>query len=354
MAQNLATKYEKQFEAAFAPTSFFHDKVNTKYTFSGANTIRIYSPVTTELQDYVRSGANRYGQVTEMDNTLQEMVLSQDKGFTKALDRGNYDDSMMAISAANWMSEQIKGVVTPTIEKYAVLNWIKNAGKVEGISAKPTKTNVVEAILGGAQALTDAFVPEDNRYLYVTAEMFKLLSLSSEWIGIEKLGEKALAKGVLGEFAGMKVVKLPTSYLPEGCYALIARKDSILMPRKISTFKTHTNPPGIDGWLMEGRVYYDSFVLGAKAEGVYALVLTSKKQTTPTISYSSGLSITSANAEKILYTLNGADPRFCTTAKVYSGTPVLSAGKYEVRAVAYGGTSTPFTSDVASETITVS
>ena len=139
MAVNLATKYEKQFAAAFKPNSYFEGKTNTKYNFDGANTVRIYSPVTTELVDYNRSGANRYGTPNEMDTVIQELTLTQDKGFTKTLDRGNYTDQMMSISAGAWMNEQIKGVVTPTTEKHAMKEWVKNAGKVEGIEAKPTK-----------------------------------------------------------------------------------------------------------------------------------------------------------------------------------------------------------------------
>ena len=66
----------------------------------------------------------------------------------------------------------------------------------------------------------------------------------------------------------------------------------------------------IDGWLMEGRLWFDAFVLGAKANGVCAIVLSSKKQTTPSITVGSGnVTIASANAAKILYTLDGTDPR---------------------------------------------
>lgn len=187
--------------------------------------------------------------------------------------------------------------------------------------------------------------------------MYKNLSLSSEFLGLERLGEQALSKGIVGEFEGAKIVKVPTSYMPENCYGFLACKDSILLPRKISTFKTHTNPPGIDGWLMEGRLWFDAFVLGAKANGVCAIVLDSKKQATPTITQAdNGITIASANAAKILYTLDGTDPRFNPKAEVYSAaisTANLAAGKHLVKAVAYGGTATPFTSDIAEKEITV-
>ena len=47
MAVNLASKYEKQFEAAFKPNAYFEGKTNTKYTFEGAKRIiNLMVPVT--------------------------------------------------------------------------------------------------------------------------------------------------------------------------------------------------------------------------------------------------------------------------------------------------------------------
>ncbi len=357
MAANLAAKYEKQFDEAFKPASYFEGKVNPRFKFDGAKTIRIYSPVTTALVDYQRSGQARYGSASEMDTVIQELTLTQDKGFTKTLDRGNYTDSMMSISAGAWMNEQIKGVVTPATEKHALSKWVKEAGMVATVDAKPTKTTIVSALADGIQHLTDSFVPEDERYIYLPAEMFKLLKLSTEFISVDKLSEKALSKGVIGDFMGAKVVVLPTSYFPENCFALLARKDSLLLPRKISSYKTHSNPPGIDGWLMEGRVYYDAFVLANKCDGVWALVLASSKQTKPVLSSSGGtVTISADGAAEVRYTVDGGDPRFDAGAKVYTAsisTSDLESGEHTVKAVAFGGASAPFTSDVAELKLTI-
>lgn len=349
MAVNLATKYEKQFEAAFKPNSYFEGKVNGKYTFEGAKTIKIYSPVTTELVDYKRNGSNRYGEVTEMDTAVQELTLAQEKGFTKSLDRGNYSDQMMSISAGAWMKEEIKGVITPYTEKYAVAKWIRYAGTIKTISAVPTKSTIVGAIADLVQALTDKFVPEDGRFLYVPAFVKKLIALSDEWIKLEEMGTKAVGKGVVGEFMGAQVVVLPSSFFPDGAYALLARKESLLLPKKISSFKTHNNPPGIDGWLMEGRIYFDAFVLGAKADGVAALVLESKKQGTPNLAASgASVNITADGATEIRYTTDGTDPRFSDSAKVYT-TDIVLEESATVKAVAFG----EFTSDVAEQKVTI-
>lgn len=355
---NYATKYEKQFEAAFKPNSYFEGKVNNKYQFEGVAAIKIYSPVTVPLNDYSMTGNSRYGTPTEITNSLQEMKLTQDKGFTNTLDRRNYTDNMMAVSAAQWVTEETKGVVTPFIEKYAIGEWVKNAGTIGTISTKPTKTTVTEAFFNGLQALDDAYVPGDGRYIYVTAEMYKYLALSDEFLKLEALGEKSVGKGIVGELGGAKVVKLPTNYMPDDVYGFIARKDSILLPKKISSFTIKENPPGINGWLMEGRVYFDAFVLGAKANGVWALGLSGKQQATPTISHqTNSLTITSADSGGIYYTTDGSDPRFSDKRQAYAGavsTASWATGSYTIKAVAYGGDTTPLTSAVAEQSITIS
>ncbi len=360
MAVNLATKYEKQFAAAFKPNSYFEGKTNTKFSFDGAKTIKIMSPVTVELESYSRTGTARYGTPTEMDNLVQELSLSQDKGFTKTLDRGNYSDQMMSVSAGAWMNEQIKSKVTPTTEKYALAQWIANAGKIDTISAKPAKSTIVEGLAQGIQRLSDAFVPDENRYLYMTAEMFNVLKTSTEFVSLDSIAGKALTKGILGQFMGARVVVLPSSYFPSNSYAFAAYKESVLLPRKISSFKTHNNPPGIDGWLMEGRIYYDAFVLGAMSGGTWALVLAANQQAAPTVTYTGGstdtIAITSSNATTIKYTLDGSDPRYSPTAKTYSSaisTSDWTAGTYTVKAVAYR-TGNYFTSNVTTTDCAVS
>ena len=39
-------------------------------------------------------------------------------------------------------------------------------------------------------------------------------------------------------------------------------------PVKLAEYKTHIDPPGINGTLVEGRIYYDAFVLTNKANGI--------------------------------------------------------------------------------------
>ena len=334
--------------AAFRPNSFLEGRYSTKWSFTGAKEIAIQSPVPVPMTPYTRAGANRYGVPTEMDTVLQKLALSKDEGFTKTLDRGNYLDSQMAISAANWLAEQMAQIVRPTTEKYALNKWAHDAGQIVTISAAPTKTTVTDAMLGLDVALDNGNVSDESRYLYIPTSQHKNIALSPEFLSLEKLGEKAVGRGHIGQMGNMKVIKVPDAYIPTNCFGLVAHKDAVILARKISEIHQHIDPPGISGWLMEGRCYYDAFVLAAKAAGVAALVLASAQQATPTITISSGsATITSANATQIKYTVDGTDPRYSASAQVYSAAVNVASGTV-VKAVAYKTGS--FASDVATAT----
>ena len=146
---------------------------------------------------------------------------------------------------------------------------------------------------------------------------------------------------------GAKVVKVPSSYMPEGAYFLIYHKNSVLVPYKIRDAKIHSDPPGISGALLEGRTNFDAFVIGARADGVYAAVNAENVTETPKITISGGkATVTSAtDGAKILYTTDGSDPRYSDTAQTYSAAVTLGAGE-TIKAVATSDAN--FTSGVAS------
>lgn len=293
MAENLAGKYEKQFDAQFAYASLLEGKYNNKFNFDGDKKIEIYSPVTTELQ------------------------LTQDKGFSNILNRGIFTDSMMQKAAGAYLQEEIRNVCTPTVEKYALSKWI-NSGNFEKTDAAPTKNTIVSALTPVFNSFTNEFVPKEDRYLYIRPEMLSMIMLSTEW----QSTFNSPGKGVCGEFMGAKVVEVPTSYLPENCYASLVSKEAVMLAKKLSEFKTHIDPPGISGWLLEGRIYYDAFVLAQKNAGVCTLVL-KDKQATVSISAAGVLTVT--NAKKTYYTTDGSDPRYSSTREVFTGTSGTTA-----------------------------
>ena len=349
MAINLATKYSDKIAEAFSHASYVKGKTSNAYDLTGVKTLKIYTPVTVPEVDYVRSGARRYGEVTEMQDTVQELVMTQDKAFSLSIDKGNNKDQMNIKGAGKMMQLQLRERSTPAADKYALKQYVTMAGKVMGVSAKPTKSNIVSTIFDMGQVMDDAQVPEENRYLYMTAEMYKLVCTSDEFTKLDSLGGKSIPRGVCGSIDNFTIVKLPAGYLPENCFMLACYKGSVLFPYKIQDTKIHEDPVGISGNLLEGRHYYDAFVLGAKCMGVVACVLSSQQQAAPTVTISShSVNPTSSGAAKILYTLDGSDPRYSDSAEVVTGAVTTTAGQ-TIKAVAFGADG-KFTSDVAEDT----
>ena len=352
MAVNLATKYSDKIASKYTHESYIKGRTSKAYDWDGVRGIKIYTPQTVALNDFQRSGTNRYGDPQEMQDTIQPMLMTQDKSFSLTIDKGNNQEQQMIKNAGKMLNLQIQEQCVPVFDKYALGQYIKLAGNVMGVSAKPTKSTIIETISAAVQKLDDASVPQSGRTLYVTAEMYGLIRLSPEFVGLEKLGTKAIAKGETGEVLGAAVVKVPTSYLPANCYIVLAHKNSVLFPVKIQDAKIHQDPPGISGALLEGRFLYDAFVLGAKCDGICAVVLGSSKQANVTFGGTApNVTMTSSGAASIRYTTDGTDPRYSDTALIYGGQITLTATS-TVRAVAFGPTG-GFTSDVTSTSITV-
>ena len=76
-------------------------------------------------------------------------------------------------------------------------------------------------------------------------------------------------KGVIGNLDGATVIKVPASRLPKGFGFMLAHPSATVAPTKIEDYKTHQDPPGINGTLVEGRIVYDAFVLDNKAKAIY-------------------------------------------------------------------------------------
>ena len=53
---------------------------------------------------------------------------------------------------------------------------------------------------------------------------------------------------------------------------IIIYKTALLSPLKLSEYLQHENPPGLSGWLCEGRIFFDAFVLKNKKDGIFVSV----------------------------------------------------------------------------------
>lgn len=336
---NLAEKYSSQVQERF-----YHDSItqgafskSLDMEFTGVKTVKVYDVAVAPLNDYTRSGSNRYGTPQELTDNIYEFVMNMDKGFTYTIDKGNAKEQFNIKQAGTSLRRQMREVVTPYIDIYRMKVWAKGAGIAKAMSAAPSKGTIGGMIFDAQADMNNKFVPKTNRTLYLKESLLPTLALSSEYIALDPTGSKALETGVVAKYAGIPIKTIPDSWMPENVYFMLIHKGSAISPMKLNEYKIHTDPQGISGQLVEGRVIFDAFVIPTKADGIYIATASGKVCETPTISIAanSATLASGTSGATIKYTTDGSDPRYSSTAKIYSGDskPTLASGE-EIKAAA--------------------
>lgn len=267
MAINYAEKYSAKIDEHFKKGAITAPAINNDYDFTGVQTVKVYSISTVAMGNYKRTGANRYGDPEELDDTVQELTLTRDRAFTFTIDRGNLEDQMMIKEAGKALQRQIDEVVIPEIDIYRLAQIA--AGAKGSATAAVTKTNAYSVFLDGMEKLTDELAPAGGRVAYVASSYYKLIKQDETFIKASDLAQDMLVKGQVGMIDGVPIIVVPASWMPENTAFIITNPSACCSPVKLAEYKVHDNPPGINGWLVEGRVYYDAFVLNNKKGAIY-------------------------------------------------------------------------------------
>lgn len=268
MAIELASKYSQKVAERFSMSSITDAYAGKDYEFSGVKSIKIYSVDTVPMTDYTRSGTDRFGNLSELGDTVQEMVITKDRAFTFSIDKGNAAQQFNIKQANQALKRQIDEVVTPEIDIFRFGKWVAGAGK-EATDGALTKSNALEKIFSGSTAMNNLLVPKNNRTLFIKESVFFNVKLADQILNSEKLGNAALANGSVGKLDNMNVVPVPDSYFPEGVNFIIKYKGATVDPVQLKTYRVLKEQRGIDGDVVEGRIIYDSFVLETKKNGIY-------------------------------------------------------------------------------------
>lgn len=266
----LHEKYSSKVIERFYQESLTESAFSKSYDmeFTGVKTVKISSIGTVPLNDYTRSGTNRYGTPTELEDTVKEYMMTKDRGFTFTIDKGNNMEQNMIKNAGKAISRELREIVTPEIDAYRLGVWATGAGQKATVTV-PTNKTIFGLVLDGKVALDNKNVPAKNRILFAGSVAYKALLSCEEYIRLNDLGSKSIVNGQVGEILGMKVVFVPDNYLPSGVQFMIVHKGSAISPVKLHEYKVHKDPPGISGHLAEGRFIYDAFVLDEKKDGIY-------------------------------------------------------------------------------------
>ena len=268
MAVNYASKYSNVVDERFVLQSLTQGIINNNYDWLGVSTVVVYSIPTVALGNYALTGSSRYGTPSELGNEKQELTLTKDRSFTFTIDRKSFDDTQMTMEAGKALRRQIDEVVIPEIDAYRLSALVSGAYASQVISATVTSSNAYSEFLKVQEKLDDAKVPVAGRICVCSPAFHNFIKLDETFTKKGDMATQIALYGIVGEIDGVPAIKAPTSYFPTGVDFVITNPAVMPSPIKLEEYKIHTDAPGISGWLVEGRVRYDAFVLTSKKNAV--------------------------------------------------------------------------------------
>lgn len=268
MAINLASKFDPKVAERFSLKSITDAYCGKDYSFEGVKSVNVYTIDTVAMTDYTRSGTNRFGDATELGDTIQTLTMQKDRAFNFTVDKGNAAEQYNVKQSNKALQRQIDEVITPEVDTYRLAQWAAGAG-LTSTDAALDSANVLEAMFDAMSQMNDNKVPREGRTFFILENIFNKLLLANQIVGIDSLGSKTISSGKPGMIDGANVVPVPSTYMPQNTNFILKYKNATVDPFKLKDYRIHTDPPGISGALVEGRVMYDAFVLTTKAKGIF-------------------------------------------------------------------------------------
>lgn len=273
MAIDLVTRFLPYVDELFTTESKKSLLTNQDLSWTGAHTVKVYKVTTASMNDYGRSGPesgnwSRYGQVQGLDATTEEFTLRNDRSFTFAVDKLDKDETGGQLAAASALARQVREVVIPEVDTYVYGVMADGAGH-KPAAVGLTKENIYTEIIKANNTLDNDEVPETGRVIVVTPDVYLLMKQCKDIIMETDIGNDMRLRGVVSNLDGANVLKVPRKRLPADFGFMVAHPVATVAPTKLEDYKTHQDPPGISGELVEGRICYDAFVLENKAKAIY-------------------------------------------------------------------------------------
>lgn len=279
MAIDLVTQFLPYVDEMFSTEAKKSLVTNEDFTWTGAHTVKVYKISTATMNDYDRAGANegfsRYGTVASLNATTEEFTLTKDRSFTFAIDKMDNDETAQQLAGATALARQEREVIIPEVDTYVFGKMCTGAGN-KPVAITLDENNIYDEILKASEALDNAEAPDTGRVLIVTPTTYKMLKQCPDITLDCDIAQEQRLQGVIAMVDGLSVVKVPAKRLPTDFGFMVAHKVATVAPVKLEDYKVHSDPPGISGDLVEGRIVYDAFVLDNKKNAIYYQAVTEK------------------------------------------------------------------------------
>lgn len=284
---NLVSKFSPLVDEKFYNESKTSLVVNKDYDFIGTRSIKIYTVETAPMNDYGRPVVldengnpivsredtdsavmvSRYGAINDLSTEVQEVSMEKDRSFTFAIDKMDEDETLGALNAGSALARQLREVVIPEVDRYTYGKMVAGAGKVE--TETITSANAYNAILAGTEYFDEKYVPTEGRVITCTPAFYTFLKQDKNAVLETEIGQNMRIRGVVAEMDGALIQKVPSNFLPEGVNFILSHKVATTQAIKLAEYKVNTDPQGISGSLVEGRIYYTAFVRNNKKDALY-------------------------------------------------------------------------------------
>lgn len=264
MAINMASKFEKKTSELLKAKRKTESVVNNDFSWDGVNAINVYTLTDPSMGSYdSNGGSSRYGNPTEVEDTIQTWTLARDRAWTKTIDKLNYQDTQEVRKAGKYLAQATKNVLVPEMDTY-IIQTIVTAGEVANrddiaTDAATTAANAYTDFTLITADISNQEAPEDGRVALMTPSYYNFLK-SSGFVLDSDSAYKDRKSGDYGSVDGCKVVIVPSNRMPANTNLVITHPSVTVAPEKLVDYTLHDNPPGVSGQLLEYRHRYDAFV----------------------------------------------------------------------------------------------
>jgi len=252
-----------------------------------ANSIYVRKVAADGLADYSRSTGYVGGDTTI---SWEAHTFAFDRARKYTLDA--MDEMEAYTQAAEVAAEVYRLSVIPEIDAYRFSKLVSIAGL--DVSATLTDDTCITALDTAIATMDDNEVPQENRILYVSNNMYKLMKQSGEFFNV-RTGSIQVMDRNIEVFDGMPIIKVPTArfksaftfldgtsqgetaggFVPtQGAkdlnFAIVSKGSTLGIVKHIAPklIAPALNPDS-DGYVFGFRVYHDLFVLDNKTNGIY-------------------------------------------------------------------------------------
>lgn len=259
---SLVTKYQSRTSDLIKQKRKSKEFTNQDWSWADAETIKVPTLISPDLVDYQANGNERYGESTEVEDTMQTWTLTEDRAWTKTMDKKNTQDDGGVRVAGRYLAQATREKLVPEIDAY-VFQTIVTAGESDNrddivSDAATTSVNAYSNITTINADITDNEAPEEGRVMAMTAAYYNMLKQGGFVLDTPGF-DKSRHDGDLGMVDNNKVVVVASSRLPANTDLIISHASVCAAPEKLEDYTLHKNPVGISGLKLEYRHRYDAF-----------------------------------------------------------------------------------------------